>query len=1108
MTRMEHRNRSPESSWRMRAPILAGAAVLAALLPAEIRAQIDPLLFLKKHKPYVLLAVETANRMQRDVYNDYLDNNVYLRTGAAWEVALGIDDTNTGPIGSGRYRRKYVGLIHRDPSSSSGDRFAATEIQVVGNLDPAYTTFDERTRIALVRRALSEAIRANKDVARFGLFRTRQQNPRYVTPPSSPGEKWAVNEGPVRITGSSVLATLQKATDDNGTTNRWSITRPVVDAVNGSIGGPVGPLVKADDATANDTVLKVLNTPTGAPGSLLPSGRDGANAVDAPIDNMLDDLKYEAERLIAADTQCVNTVAVLVVGGGEGTTTGEDPVAKAASFANISGRRVPIYVVGVAPLSSAERDQLRGIAEKSGGQFTEITAAMFEAAGVGKPIPELVRAVNRAVQHAFTTLSDCKDARSTEHQVTSPIIGTVNLENAKDITGNALPNTVITHPVTGEKIPQRSNVLVTAGFALPGLDGRLRAVRVYKPVVDTTKPIGYRFERDGTKLWVACVPGTPNTPCASVPASARNIYTALPDGTMVPFTAANAAVLKPYLFPAAVYPSATVDQAIALIDFIRSQPLGAIVSSTPAIMDPPSLDPPPDADYVLFAEANKNRRSIVWVGANDGMLHGIDARLGREVWAFIPFNLLPKLYTLQAGQPVGDFRYFVDGSPKVADVKVDGRWRTYLIVGQGAGGTFYQTFDVTLPNIGGVVAPDSDSYLDVLAYFGVATNVPLKWAFPSYAHFDVSLVNDTNGDGRIDRWGDIAASAPAVSKSVGETWSDPAVGQVESVAGRFVVLTGSGFFKHSLQLQANRGGAVAGTTFYMLDVKDGSLLDSRDVGSDKVAETVDDCTTASNGCTEFKNALQSDPVATGPLDSRFVTRTYIGDLDGVIWRFDVGLGTGGKPVIKSQVKLYVVDTSDPGKPKGSGTIATAKGHPLFSSMATVNVGGIQHLFVGTGSDLLPQTGVKYQYALLVIEDQGTQGWRKGIVALEATDGSGGDEKVSAFPAVAGDIVFFTTTTFRQGGCSVPDANLYAMTFVGGPAYDTNNDGRLSTGGKGGSDSQRVTTVAGVRATAPFVADQHLVIGTGSSIQLFGDPQDFNNGVGQAGVRVLSWREAR
>jgi hypothetical protein len=48
----------------------------------------------------------------------------------------------------------------------------------------------------------------------------------------------------------------------------------------------------------------------------------------------------------------------------------------------------------------------------------------------------------------------------------------------------------------------------------------------------------------------------------------------------------------------------------------------------------------------------------------------------------------------------------------------------------------------------------------------------------------------------------------------------------------------------------------------------------------------------------------------------------------------------------------------------------------------------------------------------------------------------------------------------------------------------------------------------VRATAPFIVDQHLVFSAGGKLQLFGDPDDFNNGVGQAGVRILSWRLVR
>jgi hypothetical protein len=1025
--------------------------------------------------------------MQRDVYNDYPDANIYIRKGDPWEPALGITDANTGVVGVGRYRRKYVGLAHKDPGVNA-DRFETQEIAIVGDREAAYATFDSRTRMSLARIALVEAVTRNTAVARFSLFRTRQDSPRFETPASANADKWTVNEGPVAIIGNSAAAGLQKAIGETAG-NKWSITRPVVNSTNGAVGGPVGPLVAADAVGANNSVLNILNLPTGAVNSLLPSGRDGKNYLDVPVDNMLDDLKAEAQRLIAADPECANTVAILIAGGGEGATA-ENPVAKAQTFLNVSGRRVPIYVIGIAPLTDAERTQLQGIATESGGQFTEITAAMFEAAGAGNPVPELVRAVNVAVSHGFASQTDFNkppDAThpygfSTEHQVTSPIVGSVNLENAKDITGAALPDTIITNPNTNGKIPQRSNLMVTAGFSLPGFDGKLRALRVYRPEEDDTKSTGYKFVADGTPLWVASAPE----------AASRNIYTALPDGTVVAFTAANAAALQPFLRVSdAAAATALIDQIRGLNCSATSCPIGAIVGSTPAIMDAPSLDPPPDSDYPGFVADNKNRRSIVWVGANDGMLHAIDSRIGKEVWAFIPFNLLPKLRALRFGQPTGDFRFGMDGSPKVADVKVDGQWRTYLVVGQGSGGTFYQTFDVTLDDIANTVTQDSDSLNNVLSYFSDPSSVPLKWAFPSYQDFDVN----------IGEWGDVSAAAPQIAKTVGESWSDPAVGQIENATGRFTVVTGSGFFKHSLQQQVNRNGVVAGTTLYLLDMKDGAVLDSRDVGSDGLAENVDNCAAAAvNDCRKLKNALQADPVATGPSDSRFITKVYTGDLDGRIWRFDVGLDGAGKPTIKQLLKLYTVDNM----------VGPANEHPVFASMATVNIGATQqYLFVGTGSDLLAQNQVNTQYALLVILDEGPSGTRKGLIKLEKTDGLLGDEKVSAFPAVAGDIVFFSTTTYRAGGCSVPDANLYAFTFIGGAAYDTNNDGKVSAGGKAGpADSTKVRTTAGARATAPFIVDQHLVFGAGNTIEMFGDPDDFNNGVGQAGVRILSWREVR
>ena len=90
--------------------------------------------------------------------------------------------------------------------------------------------------------------------------------------------------------------------------------------------------------------------------------------------------------------------------------------------------------------------------------------------------------------------------------------------------------------------------------------------------------------------------------------------------------------------------------------------------------------------------------------------------------------------------------------------------------------------------------------------------------------------------------------------------------------------------------------------------------------------------------------IQADPVATGPPDSRFITKTYIGDLDGRVWRFDVAMNTSTSlPYIKTNpLQLH----------------AGGAAHPIFASMATVNVGTTQqYIFFGTGSDLLPSNGV-------------------------------------------------------------------------------------------------------------------------------------------------------
>jgi hypothetical protein len=851
------------------------------------------------------------------------------------------------------------------------------------------------------------------------------------------------------------------------------------------------PVVYTDAAGSNSSIVSILAKNMTDVGALVPAGADTVAKVDSPVNHLLVDAKTESARLIAADPNCANTIVVLIVGGGEGSGTAatNDPAATATQFLNVSGRRVPVYVVAIAP-AAGEVVQLQSIATNSGGQYFEITKAMIDsayaswAAGVpagylaGQPagtivVPEIVRAVNTAVQHVFQEYATFNTAPTPalpfgpygEFQVTSPVVGTFDITNMRDINGTALPNTAI-EDKNGTPLPQRSNLMITTAFVLPSFDARLRAFRVYKPVADTSAWSGYRFVADGTPLWVASAPA----------AAQRNLFTVLPDGTQVAFTTANAAALASHM-------NLSAGDAATVIDYVRSLPIGAPVSSTPAIFNPPSLDPPPDADYAGFANDNKDRRTLVFVGTNRGILEAIDARLGVEVWGFIPYNLLAKLKTLRDGQSVGSFDYFVDSSPKVADVKVGGTWKSYLFFGQGPGGTFYQALDVTLTGIASSISPSSDDLAGLLAYFALPNRIPLKWSFPSYGSFDPTISTT------LMPYGDLKATATAIEKSVGQTWSDPAIGQVVGPTSPYVALVGSGFLPASVQNQANRGGTKAGTTFYMLSVADGTVYGSKDVGNDNKAENVDNCAAAGD-CTKIKNALQSDPLAAGPQGSRFITDAYIGDLDGRIWRLDLVLGVGDIPAFSGgAVKLY----------------DDALSQPIFNSMAEIDVGTtLRYLFVGTGSDLLSSAGVSQQYKLLGLLDQGASGTVTFTRLLAKVDGVGDDEKVTAFPAVAGDVVFFTTTTFRPAAlCSLPDANLYALTFIGGAAYDSTGDNKVTN-----ADSPKVTTIAGVRATAPFVVDQHLVFGTGKNLQLFGDPQDFNNGVGQAGVRILSWREVR
>ncbi|MCB1887622.1 MAG: hypothetical protein KDH20_08440 [Rhodocyclaceae bacterium] len=130
-------------------------------------------------------------------------------------------------------------------------------------------------------------------------------------------------------------------------------------------------------------------------------------------------------------------------------------------------------------------------------------------------------------------------------------------------------------------------------------------------------------------------------------------------------------------------------------------PLGDIVSSSPAYVgSPPNrvydrTDLPGHGSYQSFRSTQASRHPLIYVGANDGMLHAFDASSGKEVFAYIPKALLPRLQALASQSYAHEF--YVDGDIVVEDVYDGSSWRTILVASLGRGGKTLFALDVTTP---------------------------------------------------------------------------------------------------------------------------------------------------------------------------------------------------------------------------------------------------------------------------------------------------------------------------------------------------------------------------------------------------------------------------
>ncbi len=177
--------------------------------------------------------------------------------------------------------------------------------------------------------------------------------------------------------------------------------------------------------------------------------------------------------------------------------------------------------------------------------------------------------------------------------------------------------------------------------------------------------------------------------------------------------------------------------------------LGDIVNSTPIVVGPASENYHviyDDQDYVAFIKYAKERETVVYVGANDGMMHAfthyvskMDGNeniyyeplpstsdpVGEELWAYIPQSVLPHLkWTASVDYT---HTYYVNSEPRVFDAKI---LPDDMYYSDGDTNPNYGTFMVFGLNMGG-------KNISVYEDFGSGTPTERQFA-PTYVMMDIT----------------------------------------------------------------------------------------------------------------------------------------------------------------------------------------------------------------------------------------------------------------------------------------------------------------------------------------------------------------------------------
>lgn len=328
----------------------------------------------------------------------------------------------------------------------------------------------------------------------------------------------------------------------------------------------------------------------------------------------------------------------------------------------------------------------------------------------------------------------------------------------------------------------------------------------------------------------------------------------------------------------------------------RTHVLGDIVNSQAVYVKTPQFGYV-DSGYSAFVAANSGvnaRQPMLYVGANDGMLHAFKADTGVEAWAYIPSMLLPSLYKLADKNYPGSHVFYVDATPRQGDVYFGGAWHTILVGGLGAGGRGFYALDVTSP-----LSPQ------------------VLWEFTS---------DTSKGTGYT------------VDADVGYSYGTPAITKLSD--GTWVIIVSSGYNNVS----PGSGHGI----IWVLNAQSGAVIKKIDTGAGSSTTTVAGCSTTPCPAGLAKISVYVD----NSNSNNSGKRVYAGDLLGNVWRVDISTLTAAGGTAPVQLLATLADargnrqpvTTRPELGNVSGAVMVYVGTGAYLGVSDISTTGVQSMY--------------------------------------------------------------------------------------------------------------------------------------------------------------------